>query len=236
MPDMLRFPLKFTFLLFFALAACESAEERAERYFQSGMALLEEGDVDRALIEFRNVFQSNPKHQEARLVYAQVQRDRGFIADAYGQYVHLIEQDPGDVEALIALTELAILSNNWEEADSFGRSAERLAPEDNRVVATTAMLEYRDAVIAERSAAGPAATAAAALAEDPASVIARKVVIDNAIMQGEIPAAIKAVEDGLQIDPAQSELHIIRVGLFNASQDAARTRAAAGRYGGPIPR
>ena len=44
------------------LAACEGSEERAERHFQSGLALLEEGDVERALIEFRNVFDLDGSH------------------------------------------------------------------------------------------------------------------------------------------------------------------------------
>jgi len=39
------------------LSACEDAKDRADRYFQSGLALLEAGDTERALIEFRNVFE-----------------------------------------------------------------------------------------------------------------------------------------------------------------------------------
>lgn len=63
-----RFALKIATLLIVVatLAACENSEERAERYFQSAMTLLEEGDVDRALIEFRNVFDLNGAHREAR--------------------------------------------------------------------------------------------------------------------------------------------------------------------------
>ena len=49
-----------------ALAACDTAEERAEQHYQRGMALLQEGDVDRAMIEFRNVFRLNGEHLPAR--------------------------------------------------------------------------------------------------------------------------------------------------------------------------
>ena len=67
----LRIP-KLTILLLSGtlfLAACESSEERAQRYYESGMALLEEGDVARAEIEFRNVFKLAPQHKEAPPVY-----------------------------------------------------------------------------------------------------------------------------------------------------------------------
>ena len=49
-----------------ALSACDSAEERAEAHFQSALALIEEGDTDRAIVELRNVFQLNGSHKEAR--------------------------------------------------------------------------------------------------------------------------------------------------------------------------
>jgi len=32
-----------------SLSACDSAQQRAEKHYQSGIALLEQGDVDRAL-------------------------------------------------------------------------------------------------------------------------------------------------------------------------------------------
>jgi len=53
-------PLTLSALALFALltlAGCDSVEERAEAHFQSGLALIEAGDYDRALVELRNVFQ-----------------------------------------------------------------------------------------------------------------------------------------------------------------------------------
>ena len=76
------------------LSFCDTAEERADGHFQSGLELLEEGDVDRALVEFRNVFKLDGTHREARLRYAEVERARGNIRQAYGQYLRLVEQYP----------------------------------------------------------------------------------------------------------------------------------------------
>ena len=55
------------------------------------MDLLEAGDVDRALVEFRNVFDLNGRHREARLTYARIQRERGAVAEAYSQYLRDID-------------------------------------------------------------------------------------------------------------------------------------------------
>jgi len=70
--------LKYTFILtaFLTLAACDSAEERAEAHYQSGLELLEEGDVDRAIVEFRNVFEYNSNHRDARAALADIFRNR----------------------------------------------------------------------------------------------------------------------------------------------------------------
>ena len=67
-----------TALIFVAtLAACQSAEEQAESHYQSALELLEQGDLDRAIVEFRNTFQDNPRHKEARLAFASMMADRG---------------------------------------------------------------------------------------------------------------------------------------------------------------
>jgi outer membrane protein assembly factor BamD (BamD/ComL family) len=40
----------------FALSACKTNEEKADAFYQSGLSLLAAGDLDRAAIEFLNVF------------------------------------------------------------------------------------------------------------------------------------------------------------------------------------
>ena len=89
----LRPRLRFAALMLasaLTLAACESPEDKAERFYQSGMELLEAGDVDRALVEFRNVFEYNGFHKEARRVYADTQLARGEVGEAYGQYLRAL--------------------------------------------------------------------------------------------------------------------------------------------------
>ena len=49
-------PLISLLLTALALGGCDTAAERAEAHYQRGMALLAAGDVDRAQMEFRNVF------------------------------------------------------------------------------------------------------------------------------------------------------------------------------------
>lgn len=219
---------KLSLLSFFSLAACESDEERAVRFYQSGLTLLEAGSVDLALVEFRNVMAADPRHTAARLAYADAQRALGAVADAYGQYIRLVEQDPDDATALIALSEISTLGAKWEDAENYGRAAAALRPTDPAVMAVTAMLDYRKAVMAKNDTARAAAAVIArqVLQNKPDNVIARRLVIDNNILNGDVSAALNHVSAGLTIDPAQIELYIIRIGLLSGSGDTARAQAA----------
>jgi hypothetical protein len=51
----------------------------AERHFQNAMALMAQGDTARAAVEFRNVFQNNGLHVDARANFAAMLRDEKAI-------------------------------------------------------------------------------------------------------------------------------------------------------------
>ena len=87
-------------LMVFTLSACKSSEERAEEHFQSGIALFEQGDLDRAVVEFQNVFELNPTHEEARRKLAEIFYESGQLRRAYGQYLRLVEQVPAQPRQL----------------------------------------------------------------------------------------------------------------------------------------
>jgi tetratricopeptide (TPR) repeat protein len=137
----------FALLLLTSLAACDTAEERAEGHYQSALTLIAEGDIDRAIVELRNVFRLVPDHKEARYELA-----RAFLStrdsprQAYGQFLRIAEQYPDDVEARIELSLLAFVSANWEEMERHGSKAIELEPENLRVKTIEAALNYRTAV------------------------------------------------------------------------------------------
>ena len=219
-PVLLRSVLLLALL---SLAACDTAEERAEKYYQSGMALLEAGDVDRALIEFRNVFKLNGQHKEARLAYARVQRERGEFRDSYGQYLRLVEQYPDTLEGQLALAEMATEMGQWEDAERHGRAAQALAPDDPAVKAVVSGLDYRKALLAEDSA-GIEATAEMAqevLSDQPDNLIARRVMIDHLASIGDTEKALAQVNEALAQAPDLLEFNMMKLRLLSLSGDTA---------------
>lgn len=210
-----------------ALAGCESAEERAEAHYQSALALLAEGDADRALVELRNVFNLNGFHKEARRLYADTVLKRGEVAEAYGQYLRLIEQYPDTPEVRLTLAELAIGRNDWDEAERHGREAARLAPGMPGVPGVVVALDYRRAVLDRDDAARQAvAERADTLLDSPAdSRIARRILIDF-LTTGPTPmAALPEIDRALETEPDAIELHAAKLRLLAQANDVAGTGA-----------
>ncbi|MBF9032123.1 tetratricopeptide repeat protein [Rhodobacterales bacterium HKCCE3408] len=225
---MLRSPALIAACLALALVAgCQSSEERAESHYQSALALLAEGDLERASIEFRNVFRLNGAHAEARAAYAAAIRAAGRRQEAYSQYLRLAEQLPDDPETRIALAEMAIEAGQWDEAGRHGRRALELAPDDPRVRPIGISLDYVAAVdagdaLARRDAAD---AARALLGQGAESPVLDRLVIDSALRDGDTDAALAAVDAALAGTPDNRTLHELRLAILAEREDTGALEA-----------
>ena len=210
-----------------ALSACDSSETKAEKHFQTALALIDAGDVDRAIVEFRNVFELNGRHKEARLAYAKLQRDRGNLEEAYGQYLRLIEQYPDNLEGRLALVEMALETGNQAEVERHGAAAAELAPTDPRVQAVSATLAYQKALEGRDTAAQSTArkTAEALVAAEPGLILARRIVIRDLLSTNDWPAALAQTDAGLATNPDARDLYTLRLGLLQQLGDTAGVEA-----------
>ncbi len=209
------------------LTGCESSEEKAERYFLSGMELLEAGDTDRALVEFRNVFKYNGFHKEARKTYADTQLARGEMTEAYSQYLRLIEQYPDTVEVRQTLAELALTRGDWDEVERHGRAALTLTPEAPGVQALGIALDYRAAVLARDPAAqAKAAEQALSLrAELPDNLVLRRLLVDFALSGPDTQSAMPEIEAAIEAEPNALEFQSMKLKLLAERNDTEGTGA-----------
>ena len=210
-----------------SLSGCESSEARAEKHFQTALAHIEAGDLDRAIVEFRNVFQLNGRHKAARQTYAKLQRDRGNLAESYSQYLRLIEQYPDDLEGRIALVEMALETGNRDEVERHGAAAAELAPTDTRVQAIGATRAYQTALEARDTAAQSNArkSAEALVAADASLIMARRIVIRDLLRTSDWRAALAQTEAGLAATPDARDLYTVRLGLLQQLGDTAGVEA-----------
>ncbi|MDE9451606.1 tetratricopeptide repeat protein [Aliiroseovarius sp. Z3] len=204
------------------LTSCKSSEERAEEHFAAALEHMENDDVARATVEFQNVFSRNGKHRDARATYAKMRRDHGDIAEAYSQYLRLVEQYPDDLEGRKALAEMAFENGNWDELRRHGEYTAKLAPEDQTARISTVALAYRDAVIGNNETGRSEAQKAALelLEEAPSHLGLRRLVIDDYIRLKDWKRALQAVDAALEYAPESTEFLQKRLGVLYAINDS----------------
>ena len=202
-------------------AACESSEERAEEHFQEGVDLLEAGDVDRALVEFRNVFRLDSTHREARRLYAQAEIDRGNVQQGYSQYLRLVEQHPDDLDARRELTRLALQRGQWEEVER--HSPVLIEADAGDAVARLAdiSLRYRTAVQEEDAAMrAEAVEEARALREElPDSLLISELLADHYTREGRREDALDELDRAIEQTDDPRRLYLMRLALLQEMGD-----------------
>lgn len=220
------------------LSGCKSPEERAVAHFQSAKSLAAAGDLVRAQVELRNVFELNGFHKEARVMYAEIALETGDTKQAYGNYLRLVEQYPNTIEARFVLAEMAVAAQNWAELNRHGSAAIELAPNHPRSTALRIMINYRDALEgrnAEESAA-VVRKAKEALASDPGLVVAHHVVMDSALRSGRPEEALPHASYLLERNPLDKDLRVLRLGLLHNLGDSAETEAELEAFYGLFPK
>ena len=204
-----------------ALSACDSAEERAEKHFQSGIELLNSGDPKRALVEFRNVFTLDKSHSGARLAYARTTRMIGNVSESYSNFLAVAESDPQNMEARLALTEMAIIAQNWDEAERHGaaliNAEASVAGSDIAVLA----LNFRQAILDEDATARREITrdAEALLEEHPDDEILFRVLIEAYAAENEVDKAIAIADRAIANSSDDQLFYRVKGSLLAQKQD-----------------
>ena len=203
-----------------ALGGCEGRDARAEAHYRRGLDYVAAGDLDRAKIEFRNVFRLNGEHVEARLAFARLLRDEGDVERALSHYLLLVDQDRNTLEGHRELAALALRVQDIATATSAAKRAYELAPTDPETRALKATLDYRAGKTPEDKAAA-LELARGVLTETPDSVPAHMVLIADAMNAGDPAAALTRADAALAAAPGDEGLHLVRLAALERLGDDA---------------
>lgn len=221
-----------------ALAACKSDEERADKYFQSGLELLESGDKERAMVQFLNVFEFNEAHLPTRQALARYYMDLGRPAPAYRQFLVISDHYPNNFEARSTLAQLAFAANDWTEFERHGTVAVELNPEDPGVQAIDLGLKYRIAAIEEDDPAMDAlvAPAEALLETLPQNKILNNLLVDHYARNGMMNKALERLDVMISAARGDRQLYERRIAALAQMRDyegmEAQLRAMVEQFSG----
>ena len=116
--------------------------------------LAELGDPETAILEFRQVIASDPKHGSAHRHLGQVLRRTGDLENAVAAFRQAIEADPRDSEsyvvwAMLLATDEEPSLRNLQESLTNAMKATELAPHSFRAFAVLGIAQFRNGMVAE---------------------------------------------------------------------------------------
>ncbi len=207
-----RLGLALTAALF--LAGCDSAEERIARHIEKGRELVEDGELGKALLEFRSALQIESDTLPAHLEMARIYERQGEGNRAFGHYTKVTELDPKNAEAQVKVASFLLVGGDPEGADRAARAALAIEPENPEAIAIAGAIALR---AGERDEAET--LAAEALAIDPTNRVALATRIGVAAADGRLEEAIALADAALERRPDDRSIHRLRLGLLQQRGD-----------------
>ena len=98
------------------LAACESKEEQAIKFAQTGHEYLDQGDLERAEIQFNNALFKDGQNVEALRGAAETARQKQETGRYASMLGRLLVEEPNDIPANVQYARLALLGGDGDRA------------------------------------------------------------------------------------------------------------------------
>jgi pentatricopeptide repeat protein len=201
-------------LLSLALAGCGSPEERSQGYYESGMEYLEEGNVTKARLEFRNALQTKESHVPTLLALLEIEENAGDFQQIAAVLQALTEHDPENLEVQLKFGKLMLVAGQMERAVEISDIA--LAINDG----DPGSLAFKGAVLLKlEDAASAVRYAEAALAIDPENIDGITVMAAERLHVGDVQGAIAYLDRGLASHERNIGLHLVKVQALSKIED-----------------
>lgn len=172
-----------------ALSACGDAAEKEAYYLDRGKTLLAGGDRIKAMIEFKNALQINPRSVDALYQMALVSEAEGDLRVAFGSFHRVVEQNPEHVEARLKLANYYFFAEQLDKAREQADAILAVHSRNADALALKAAIALR-----ERRPDEARSGAEQALGIDPSNIAAISVLTGVHLAGGEVQQALSLLE------------------------------------------
>lgn len=224
------------------LVSCQSKEERqktkAEDFYQKGMAFLEEGKIDEAILEFKNARAQNPDHVGVLYELGKLQIDQGEVGEGYGLLIRAAELDPDNMDARLRVAELylfqALGDGNFEKVEAElndllerdEKNAKALLLRGRMYAAQAAQAQQaHDEELMTAKFDGALADIRSSIAQDPNNSEAYLVLGQIFVMREKTDEAQEALEKAIEVDPNNIDAYLALAGMAFRRQDIAEAES-----------
>jgi len=197
-----------------AVTACGSAEESAEKFIDSGMALMSEGEYDKARLEFRNAIQINPTEAEPYYQLSLIDEKKQNWKEMFANLRAAQSLDPENPKIILKLGQIEVVSGQTEEALASAEKVLAIEPEN-----IEAILLRANARMKQENYGQAQKDIDKALEIDPESLdaLSYQVMIYKELKK--YPEAIGAADKALAVHPEAMPVKMIQLAIYDEQKD-----------------
>lgn len=188
------------------ITACSSPEDKANKYYENGMKLLEKGQLVKANVEFRNAVQLNRKLTKAIWGQSLVAEKQKKPRLQYKLLNAVLINEPNHLEALVKISRLLLLAGQLDKALEKSDASMKINNQDLSVLSLRAavMLKLDDAPAAIK-------LAKQVLIKDPEYIDALIILASERLTEGDATKAVDYLNQGLKNNEKNVALQLIKI-------------------------
>jgi cellulose synthase operon protein C len=165
------------------VAGCSTPEEKAEKYYQKGMSLLDK-EPAKAKLEFQNALQLKKNMAKAMYGLGLVAEREGDWKGAFALMREVVEQDPNNINAMVKLGQIFLAGGRLDYALEKSKKALELDKNNVSALSLHAAIQLK-----LNNKAEAIRYANLALAQDPQSQDAYIVLANISLLDKDVPKA-----------------------------------------------
>jgi tetratricopeptide (TPR) repeat protein len=190
------------------IAGCSSKDDRIKDHLAKGKAFLEQGELDKASVEIRNVVQLDPKHAEAFVISGKIEEAKKDVRRAYSSYLKTIELDAGNLEAKRRLARIYLFGRVLDKAEETADQVLAQVPDDPDALAIKAAL-----LVLKGDSDAAVKQAAEVLQKTPGQADAAMLLAGVYTQKQDPKAAREVLEKAIKADPKNTSLRAANASL-----------------------
>lgn len=201
-------------ILLLAVSACSTPEEMMQEHYENGLELLEEGDLVKANIEFRNALQIDESFIPAWEALSHIEEDKKAWVSLNSILNRIVELDPANIDANVRLGKLMLMVDQLDRAVEI---SEAILLVDNQ---NADVLAFRAAVLLKLGDTESALeTANRSLEIEPGNISAIQILAAERFTQRDFDGALNYINQSNEEISENKDLMLISITIFEAKGD-----------------
>jgi tetratricopeptide (TPR) repeat protein len=196
------------------LTGCEKPAQKEAKYIQRGNALYDQGEYDKARLEYKNAEQIMPTDAEPRYRLGLVDESQNDPRNAFANFISAEQQNPHYHPALLKIAQYFIAAEQYNEADHRLNIVLGDMPDDPEGHALRASILLR-----RKEYDGAEKEARIALAKDPDNITATSVLTGLYSNEHNQAKAVAALNEGIAKNPDNVSLRLLKVMLYEQTSE-----------------